>query len=51
MCHSCQLLYCTTVLFKVLYYKSKNVFFIFYVCFLCIIYVKKYHKPITLQYS
>ena len=32
----CWLLYCATVLFKVLYYKIKNVF----VCFLCIICVK-----------
>ena len=36
-----RLLYCTTVLFKVLYCKIKNVslFFVF-VCFLCIICVK-----------
>ena len=34
--HLCQLLYCTTVLFKVLYYKIKNVLFfviVFYVLF------------------
>ena len=30
----------TTVLFKVLYCKIKNVFFILSVCFLCIIFVK-----------
>ena len=30
----------TTILFKVLYCKMKNVFFIFCVCFLCIICVK-----------
>ena len=29
----CQLLYCTTVLFKVLYCQIKNVFFIFCTCF------------------
>ena len=32
----CQLLYCTTVLFKVLYCNIKNIFLIF-VCFLCVI--------------
>ena len=48
----CQLLYCTiTVLFKVLYCKIKNVFFIFRVClFVCIILCEKYYKPITVQY-
>ena len=39
----CQLLYCTTVLFKVLYCKIKNVFCVFY--YLC----EKYYKPITVQ--
>ena len=45
----CQLLYCTTVLFKVLYCKMKNVFFIFclfFMYYLC----EKYYKPITVQY-
>ena len=37
---------CTTVLFKVLYYKINNVFFIFCVCFLCIICL-----TVLLQYS
>ena len=48
----CQLLYCTTVLFKVLYCKIKNVFFIFvFVCFLCMYYwCEKYYKPIIVQY-
>ena len=36
----CQLLYCTTVLFKVVYCKIKNVLFIFCVCFVCTISVK-----------
>ena len=40
----------TTVLFKVLYSKIKNVFFIFvFVCFLCIICVKSIIN--LLQYS
>ena len=46
-----QLLYCPTVLFKVLYSKITNVFFIFFVFlffmyFLC----EKYYKLITVQY-
>ena len=36
----------TTVLFKVLYYKIKNVFFIFLMYYLC----ENYYKPITVQY-
>ncbi|XP_057576166.1 alpha/beta hydrolase domain-containing protein 17C isoform X3 [Hippopotamus amphibius kiboko] len=36
----CQLLYCTTVLFKGLYCQIKNVLLIFYVCFVCSICVK-----------
>lgn len=44
----CQLLYCTTVLFKVLYCKTEHIFFIF-VCFLYCL-CKKYYKPITVQY-
>ena len=36
-----QLLYCTTVRFKLLYCQNKNVFFTFSVCFLCIICVKR----------
>ena len=44
-----QLLYCTTVLFKVLYCKIKNVFFIF--CLFVMYYLcEKYYKPITVQY-
>ena len=46
----CQLLYCTTVLFKVLYCKILNVFFIFCVCFLMYYLCEKYYKPITGQY-
>ena len=46
-----QLLYCTTVLFKVLYCKIKNVFFIFCVCLFFMYYLcEKYYKPITEQY-
>ena len=45
----CQLLYCTTVLFKVLQCKIKNVFFIFCV-FLMYYLCEKYYKPITVQY-
>ena len=43
-----QLLYCTTILFKVLYHKIKNVlFFVFvFMYYLC----EKYYKPITVQY-
>ena len=45
----CQLLYCTTVLFKVLYCKITNVYF--FVCFLCTYYLcEKYYKPIIVQY-
>ena len=36
----CQLLYYTTVLFKVQYCKIKHVIFIFHICSLCIICVK-----------
>ena len=47
----CQLLYCTTVLFKVLYCKIKNVFFILCVCFLWFFFnVKNTIKPITVLY-
>ena len=43
----CQLLYCTTVLLKVLYCKIKNVFLcLFFMYYLC----EKYYKPITVQY-
>ena len=38
------------IVFKVLYSKSKNVFFIFRVCCLCIIFCDKYYKPIPVQY-
>ena len=44
-----QLLYCATILLKVLYCKIKNVFLIFYVCFLMYYLCEKYYKPITLQ--
>ena len=40
-----QLLYYTTVIFKVLYYKIKNVFFIF--VFVLHVLCEKYYKPIT----
>ena len=47
----CQPSYCTTVLFKVLYCKMKNVFFIFCVCLFFMYYLcEKYYKPITVQY-
>ena len=47
----CQLLYCTTVLFKVLYCKIKNVFFIFYVCLFFMYYLcEEYYKPMVVQY-
>ena len=36
----CQLLYCATVLFRVLYCRIRNVLFILYVCLLCTFYVK-----------
>ena len=39
----------TTVLFKVLYYKIKNVSFIF-LCFLMYYLCEKYYKPIVVQY-
>ena len=42
-----QLSCCST--FKVLYFKIKNVFFIFVFVFLCII-CEKYYKPIMVQY-
>ena len=53
---ACQPLYAscctgTTVLFKILYCKIYNVFYIFCVCFLCTHYLcEKYYKPITVQY-
>ena len=41
----------TIVLFKVLYCKIKNVFFIFCVCLLFMYYLcKNYYKPITVQH-
>ena len=42
----CQLLYCSTVLSKVLYYKIKSVLFTFVFYVLC----EKYYKSITAQY-
>ena len=43
----CQLLYCTTLLFKALYYKTKNVLFcVFLMYYLC----EKYYKPIIVKY-
>ena len=45
----CQLLYCTTVLFKVLYYKIKNVYFC--VCLFFMYYLReKYYKPVIVEY-
>ena len=50
-CLCALVLYCTTVLFKVLYCKIKNVFFIFCVCLFVMLYLcEKYYKPITVQY-
>ena len=44
----CQPSYCTTVLFKVLYCKMKNVFFIFCVCLFFMYYLcERYYKPLT----
>ena len=40
----------TTILFKVLYCKIKNVFFIFCVCFFMYYLCEKYYKLITVQY-
>ena len=41
----------TNVLFKVLYFKMKNVFLIFCVCLLLMYYLcEKYYKPIPVQY-
>ena len=42
------LLYCTTVIFNILYYKNKNILsvFIFFWCNLC----ENYYKPIAVQY-
>ena len=45
----CQLLYHTTIFFKVLYCKIKNVFFMFYL-FLMYYLCEKYYKPIAVQY-
>ena len=47
---ACQLLNCSTVLFKVLYCKIKNVlFFVFvFLCTHCL--CKKCYKPVTVQY-
>ena len=42
----CQLLYWTTVLFKVLYCEIKNVFCFLFMYYLC----EKYYKPMTVQY-
>ena len=48
----CQPLYCTTVLFTVLYYKIKNAFFILCVCFFGTHYLcEKYYKLSTVVYS
>ena len=41
---------CCTVLFKVLYSKIKNVFFVFGVCFFMHYLCEKYYKRITIQY-
>ena len=41
----------TIVLFKVLYCKNKNVFFISCVCFFMCYLLGKYYKPIRVQYD
>ena len=47
----CQLLYCTTVLFKVLYCTIRfKLFSLFFVFFLMYCLCEKYYKPITVQY-
>ena len=46
---ACQLLYYTTVLFKVVYYEIKNVFFIFWLFFMYYL-CGKYYKPFIGQY-
>ena len=43
----CQLLYSTTVLFKILYCKIKKVFFFVFVVYYL---YDKYYKPITVQF-
>ena len=48
--HSAIFAPCITVLFKVLYCKIKNVFFIFCVHFLMYYLCEKYYKPITVKY-
>ena len=46
-----RLFHCTTILFRILYYKTKNVFFTFCACFFFVYYLcGKYYKPITVQY-
>ena len=46
-----QVLCWTSVIFKVLYCKIKNGFFIFCVCFLCMYSMcEKYYEPIEVQY-
>ena len=45
----CQLVYWTTVLFKVPYCRIKNDFFNFLCIFLCYYLCGKYYKPITVQ--
>ena len=42
----CHLLYCTTILFKVLYCQMKNTLFFVFMYYLC----EQYYKPITAQY-
>ena len=46
----CQLLYWTTVLFKVLYNKIFKCFLFFFVVVFMYYLCEKYHKPITVQY-
>ena len=51
-CKSSNVVAGTTVLFKVLYCKIKNIFFTFCVCSFFTYYLcEKYYKPITVQYS
>ena len=44
------LFHCTTILFRVLYYKTKSIFFTFCAWFFCVLFVWKVFKPITVQY-
>ena len=43
----CQLLYCATLLFKVLYCKTKTSFCVCLFMYCCIVFVLKYYKPVS----